>query len=750
MIHLADLPALLGIFLYTLIAAVILSRRRLHPRLAPALFFYSLLGAAWSGWQFAANMSWLRVLQPGFVAGVMFNGVLLLALVLLAVSRAFLYRKSLEIGWWIFGIAWLAVVIILQSDLLPLRDVLWQGLGLQIKRLPAAFAFLLIGWAGLNLVVVDWSFSNQRQESSPIQRNRITYWAIGLALTISGEAFFLTGQWLVGTGLRLMGNLVIGYGLLTIRLLNLGRQTRWAVSLLVVTGITVMFYVGAFLLAQLLLSGLSLVAASFLFAVLVALLLNPLVHEVQRRMGNWIAGKEQDHSQVIRQYSQSITNVLDLKLLATVLVGAISEALEASRGFLFLVNQDKSADGQIFYTLRGEVGMGDTGPQMGWLAEKSPLIDFFRYDFRPLMQEEVSRLSRFSNLAPNEREWLVSLATEVYFPIHAKSEWIGLLALGSKQTGEPYSGDELSLIALLADQTAVALENVRLIDSLTRLNNEFQKAYAQLDQANAHLERLDRTKSDFISIASHELRTPLTVISGSSQMLLDEPTFQENPYYRQLLTKIQSGTTRMHEIVESLLDMAQIDTRVLQLEPQPISIDDLIHSTCDNLTQVFAERKQTLEIDDLSRLPAVEADVEALRKVFKHLVMNAIKYTPDGGKITISGKKVHPNMNGMAAGGVEVVVADTGIGIDPKFKDLVFVKFYQTGELALHSTGKTKFKGAGPGLGLAITKGIIEAHGGEVWVESAGYDEEKCPGSRFHVVIPVRQTTSLINTQSEK
>jgi signal transduction histidine kinase len=90
-------------------------------------------------------------------------------------------------------------------------------------------------------------------------------------------------------------------------------------------------------------------------------------------------------------------------------------------------------------------------------------------------------------------------------------------------------------------------------------------------------------------------------------------------------------------------------------------------------------------------------------------------------------------------GGVEIVVSDTGIGIDPRYHELIFVKFYQTGELALHSTGKTKFKGGGPGLGLAIARGVVEAHQGRIWVESSGHDEENCPGSKFTVVLPVRQ-----------
>jgi signal transduction histidine kinase len=93
-------------------------------------------------------------------------------------------------------------------------------------------------------------------------------------------------------------------------------------------------------------------------------------------------------------------------------------------------------------------------------------------------------------------------------------------------------------------------------------------------------------------------------------------------------------------------------------------------------------------------------------------------------------------------GAVEIVISDTGIGIDPAFQDLVFTKFYQTGEMALHSSSRVKFKGGGPGLGLPISRGIVQAHQGRLWVESPGYDEEQCPGSQFHVILPVRQKTS--------
>jgi signal transduction histidine kinase len=134
----------------------------------------------------------------------------------------------------------------------------------------------------------------------------------------------------------------------------------------------------------------------------------------------------------------------------------------------------------------------------------------------------------------------------------------------------------------------------------------------------------------------------------------------------------------------------------------------------------------------------IKADPNLLEKLFQHLLSNAIKFTPNSGKITVSAKPSTIKNNDFPNGGIEIIVSDTGIGVDPHARDIIFSKFYQPGDLAKHSTSKTRFKGSGAGLGLALSKGIVEVHGGSIWVESDGYDEEKFPGSQFHVAIPIR------------
>jgi signal transduction histidine kinase len=254
----------------------------------------------------------------------------------------------------------------------------------------------------------------------------------------------------------------------------------------------------------------------------------------------------------------------------------------------------------------------------------------------------------------------------------------------------------------------------------------------QLNQVRQSLEKLDRSKSDFIAVAAHELKTPLTLIDGYTSMLRENMEQSGlTPAQAVLADGIQNGTRRLRMIVDDMIDVSLIDNNLLSLNFQPLWINRLLSVLVDELSSALQERHQQLEIHPFNGIAEMTfGDPERLLQVFRNVLYNAIKYTPDGGKIFIEGRKL--------PGFYEVTVCDNGIGIDPDDSQLIFEKFVRLGNTALHSSSKTKFKGGGPGLGLRIAKGILESHGGTIWVESAGYDEKKCPGSMFHLLIPMR------------
>jgi signal transduction histidine kinase len=289
----------------------------------------------------------------------------------------------------------------------------------------------------------------------------------------------------------------------------------------------------------------------------------------------------------------------------------------------------------------------------------------------------------------------------------------------------------------------VALENARLVESLVQLNTELRQAYRSLDKANRDLERLDRTKSDFISIASHELRTPLTTMIGYTEMLLEDEALPDGS--REMLKGISKGTKRLHEIMDSMFDIAQIDSRTMQMHIVPVDLAMLVKETSTRMQKTFKERKQVLTID-IPPIPMVKADPNLLEKMLHHLLSNAIKFTPNNGSVKVTAKALLHN-NDMPDGAVQITVTDTGVGVDPDSREIIFSKFYQPGELYKHSTSKTRFKGSGAGLGLALSKGIVEAHGGRIWVESPGYDEVNLPGSQFHVMLPLSKEETMAGTE---
>ncbi len=283
---------------------------------------------------------------------------------------------------------------------------------------------------------------------------------------------------------------------------------------------------------------------------------------------------------------------------------------------------------------------------------------------------------------------------------------------------------------------------IRLLVRMTaRLRETDQKAIAELRQANRELVRalqqleiLDQAKADFIQVSAHELRTPVAALFGYAQMIQNTPAVQEISGLESLVQGLVDSTERLHRIFNNILDVSRVMSGDMNVYRTPLSISVILKGVASTFEKVLEERNLSLEMEGLQDLPLYLGDSDLLYKAFYHLINNGIKYTPDGGRIKVTGKNVEVSELGPC---VEVIVEDNGIGIPSEDIDLIFEKFYQIGEVAFHSSGQTAFKGGGPGLGLTIARGAVEAHGGRIWAESPGYDEEECPGSRFIIQLPL-------------
>ena len=234
-----------------------------------------------------------------------------------------------------------------------------------------------------------------------------------------------------------------------------------------------------------------------------------------------------------------------------------------------------------------------------------------------------------------------------------------------------------------------------------------RESAGKVDEVQGTLRRLEKSKSDFIAVAAHELKTPLTLIEGYADMLADESKPTGNSQESFLLSGITKGIARLREIVDDLVDASMIDNDLLSLSFQPVRLRKVIQRIREEIAVSLAERRLTFDMSDFVEDDVITADPQRMLQILRHLVLNAVKYTPDGGRVTVS---AHAR-----PGFVELLIADTGIGIAIENQQRIFERFAPINDVALHSTSKTRFKGGGTGLGLAIARGVIEAHGCSIW-----------------------------------
>ncbi|NWF54943.1 MAG: phosphate regulon sensor histidine kinase PhoR [Syntrophaceae bacterium] len=230
------------------------------------------------------------------------------------------------------------------------------------------------------------------------------------------------------------------------------------------------------------------------------------------------------------------------------------------------------------------------------------------------------------------------------------------------------------------------------------------------------LKRLERVRQDFVANVSHELRTPLTAIKGYVEALRDGG-LQEPAQAEKFLGVIQRHADRMDRIVSDLLLLSEMESADRVLQRETVDLRDLIRTAVETLRPLAEGKQQNLQIGPLEGFSALQGDGQKLHQVMVNLLRNAISYTPEGGSITVEAKP--------ATGGVEISVTDNGIGIPPEDLPRIFERFYRVDK------GRSRDLG-GTGLGLSIVKHIVEAHGGQVRVES-----KPGKGSRFTFFLPI-------------
>ncbi len=278
-----------------------------------------------------------------------------------------------------------------------------------------------------------------------------------------------------------------------------------------------------------------------------------------------------------------------------------------------------------------------------------------------------------------------------------------------------------------------------------RLADHLEQKVIELTAANEELERRATMKGRFIDLAAHELRTPLAAVHGYLSILTSKGSLfleQSDENALEIIDGIVIGVERLRGIVQDMLDVTRIRAGTLQLSHSPVNLVMIFKTMQRDFGKVIIRRGQKLNIGDISNIPTIWADGERVTQILRNLVSNAVKYTPDGGTITINAEIMdnqehHPfSHEALADHFVKITVCDSGVGIPADQQEQIFEHFHEVREIEHHSTSKSDFMGGGAGLGLPIARGVAEAHYGALWVESEEYNPETCPGSKFHLILP--------------
>jgi len=291
------------------------------------------------------------------------------------------------------------------------------------------------------------------------------------------------------------------------------------------------------------------------------------------------------------------------------------------------------------------------------------------------------------------------LRASLAVPLMRSGRALGVLSIRSYDSTAAYTEDDARMLTLFADQAAAALTTV--------------EAFARQRQAVEQLERLNRAKSEFVSIVSHEFRTPLTGIQGFSEMMRDEELGLEE--MREYAGDINKDAQRLNRMIDEMLDLDRMESGRMTIHPEPMDLNAVVEEAVGRVRPNAPNHTLTVELQ--SDLPRIKADADRLTQVTSNLLNNAVKYSPTGGRITVTTRAEGDQLR--------LDVRDEGLGIPAEALETIFERYSRVDSQATKDI-------PGTGLGLPIVRQIVQLHGGKVWAES-----ELGRGSVFHVLLPL-------------
>ncbi|KXK10233.1 MAG: Non-motile and phage-resistance protein [Microgenomates bacterium OLB23] len=404
--------------------------------------------------------------------------------------------------------------------------------------------------------------------------------------------------------------------------------------------------------------------------------------------------------------------------------------MKLSRGYLLLLR-----DNQIIWSY---------GQSTNKTLEHHFVGDYIYYLIEAALKKKEDNILLFEELQDSaEKDIMREYDMSIAYPLLVEGKPIGLMWFGSKLSGETYSSEDIHMFKILAPEVAVAVKNSLQYDEIKQFNitlqDKIKHATYNLRTANQKLKDLDKMKDDFVSVASHELRTPMTAIKSYLWLALAGKGGKLSEKQRYYLQRSYNSSDRLIKLVNDMLNISRIESGRIFVNLGKADIVTLVQDVIEEVKPRIDELKLSIEVDFKSKgvlaqdeIKPVIADTDKIKEVVLNLIGNSLKFTDAGGKITImftkDGNKIVTN------------VKDTGRGIDAKDMPTLFTKFGM-----IQGSYATNKKASGTGLGLYISKSIIELHNGEMLGSSEGIGK----GATFSFSLPVYSEKLLRNMKDK-
>ena len=427
------------------------------------------------------------------------------------------------------------------------------------------------------------------------------------------------------------------------------------------------------------------------------MLVSPLGQRLEERIERVMFSRRRGCYETLLDLSKRMGSILDFGRLMETLVHGLVRGVPLTHCVLMIYDAQRSA----FVVYREDATVGE-GVGAVAIRVDSRIVQWLNQTGRVLVKEEVKLNPEIAAYFETAEGELDAIKATLIVPLKIEGKLTGILLVGEKLSGDIFDDQELEVLAVLANQVAISLENARL--------------YEELSESNAQLLQASRLKSQFLASMSHELRTPLNSIIGFSKVLLNrfdgELTERQETYIR----SVHNSGAHLLQLINGILDFSRIEAGKLEMISEELDLHELIDECVESSMPLARGQQMKLEKNVPLELPPLSGDRTKVKQILLNLLSNAIKFTAQG-RILVS-VVAEPDA-------IRVSVADTGIGIREDDLAHLFEPFQQLDNPVARSAG-------GTGLGLAISKKFVELHGGRIWAES-----RENQGSTFHFTLPL-------------